>query len=191
MEIAIEPYSPAWALEFDRIKHELRRILIGVPIRSIEHVGSTSIRGLLAKPVLDIDIIVASENVASASAALTAAGYSVRGEQGVPLRYMFHQPDAAGLSRGSAGGTGTEMKRNTYVVVEGSISLKNHLDLRRMLLEHKDLRDDYGQAKLDLINSGVGNMDEYCKGKGEVIQKILVRAGWSGRHLEEVRFANS
>lgn len=191
MEIAIEPHNPAWASEFDGIKHELRRILIDVPILSIEHVGSTSIPGLLAKPVLDIDIIVSSENVASASAALTAAGYSARGEQGVPLRYMFRQPGAVDLSRESAGGIETEIKRNTSVAVEGSISLKNHLDPRRMLLEHEDLRDDYGQVKIDLLNSGVSNIDEYCKGKGEVIQKTLVHAGWSERDLEEVLFANS
>lgn len=47
------------------------------------------------------------------------------------------------------------MKGNPWVVVEGAILLRNHLDLKRVLLEHKDLRDEYGQVKLGLINSRV------------------------------------
>ena len=174
MKIITEPHNTSWVAEFNRVERELQRILIDIPILSIEHVGSTSIPGLLAKPVLDIDIIVTSENLPGASAALTKAGYIACGDQGVPFRFAFTQTKNLNHPRGDgSSGMGGEMKRNTYVVVDGCIALKSHLDLKRMLLKHKELRDEYGCVKEELVNSGLGSMDEYCRGKRHVILKIL------------------
>lgn len=83
------------------------------------------------------------------------------------------------------------MRRNTYVVVDGCIALRNHLDLKRMLLEDEGLRDEYAEVKQKLVNSNVKSMDEYCRGKNEVALKILKKAGWNEEDLEEVRRANS
>lgn len=192
MKIIIEPHDPAWISEFNRTKGNLQKILSDVSILSIEHVGSTSIPGLLAKPVLDIDIIVASESVPGASVALVKAGYTALGDQGVPFRFAFRQPvfqkaDQTDESRGIRG----EMRRNTYVIVDRCIALRNHLDLKRMLLENEELRDKYGEVKRGLVNGGVQSMSKYCKGKNEVVLKILERAGWDEDDLEEVSRANS
>jgi len=92
MQILIESHNVAWALEFTRVSQDLKTILASVPILNIEHVGSTSIPDLVAKPVLDIIIPVTEANVSAASDALVKAGYAARGEQGIPLRYLFRQP---------------------------------------------------------------------------------------------------
>ena len=78
------------------------------------------------------------------------------------------------------------MKRNTYLTVEGSRNLRNHLDVKKVLLEDDGLRDEYGATKRNLVEeSGEKGIlvDEYCARKTRVVLKILRKAGWS----EEVR----
>jgi GrpB-like predicted nucleotidyltransferase (UPF0157 family) len=187
MPIKIEDHNPRWKTEFESIKNHLQKdILKDIPIISIEHVGSTSIPGLVAKPVLDIDIIVDSVAVSSTRAALAEADYQDLGDMGVPGRYAFRQPGILvdGTTRNG------EIRRNTYVVIDGCLSLRNHLDLKRILLEDEALREEYSNKKKQLVGSGVEDVDEYCRGKTEVAIKILKAAGWSEEELDEVRMAN-
>ncbi|KAE8445708.1 hypothetical protein EG329_012887 [Mollisiaceae sp. DMI_Dod_QoI] len=195
MKILLEEYDPAWAVEFARVRDHLFLILKDVSIRTIEHVGSTSVPGLIAKPVLDIDIIVSPQDLDAARAALVSAGYVDIGEYGVPGRWAFRQPgfvlnakDGSQTMRDDT--KETEMRRNVYVVLDGCVSLKNHLDLKRMLLEDAELRDEYGEVKKAIVARGVDSTLEYCKRKTEVLIKILKRAGWKEYELEEVRKAN-
>jgi GrpB-like predicted nucleotidyltransferase (UPF0157 family) len=71
------------------------------------------------------------------------------------------------------------MRRNTYIVLEGSIALKNHRDLKRVLLEDEKLREESGDVKKRMVAGRVQNIDEYCRGKNVVMFKILERAEWS------------
>ncbi len=82
-----------------------------VPVVAIEHVGSTSVPGLAAKPVIDCDIVVAEQDVAAASRTLAGLGFKPLGDLGIPLRWAFKEPERL---------AGT----NTYVVVEDSLSLR-------------------------------------------------------------------
>jgi GrpB-like predicted nucleotidyltransferase (UPF0157 family) len=61
LRIAILDYDPLWAEHFVRIKAELLTALAKVPIVTVEHVGSTSVPGLAAKPIIDIDVVVAPQ----------------------------------------------------------------------------------------------------------------------------------
>jgi GrpB-like predicted nucleotidyltransferase (UPF0157 family) len=83
-----------------------------------------------------------------------------------------------------------EMRRNTYVVLEGSVSLKNHRDLKRLLFQDAALRQEYGDVKMRLAEEELEGVDEYCRGKNEILLKILKSAGWDEEELEEVRKAN-
>lgn len=74
--------------------------------------------------------------------------------------------------------------------LEGCLSLRNHLDLKRVLLEDGALREEYGRVKLELAEKEMKNGDEYCRRKNEVMFKILEKAGWTEDELEEVRKAN-
>lgn len=185
MSVVVVPYDPRWPEEFEAIRADLARALEGVAVKSIEHVGSTSIPGLPAKPVIDIDIIVDRPTVAAAIEALTAwGGYEYRGELGIPDRHFFRATDTTNTTA-----TTTRPKRNVYVCVDGSASLRNHLGVREVLRNDAALREEYGNVKIELAKK-VADLPEYVKGKSDVIQKILAKAGISQEERDDIRTLN-
>jgi GrpB-like predicted nucleotidyltransferase (UPF0157 family) len=202
VKILVEPHNPSWAVHFAKVRDDLLSIFKDIPILSIEHVGSTAIPDLFAKPVLDIDIIVSpspnNDVFESARSALVAAGYADLGEMGIKDRAGFGQPGnphwktrATGPAEGIT--WEDEMRRNVYVVLEGSTALKNHRDLKRVLLEDRELRIRYGEVKREIAARELDDLRplmEYCRGKNEVMLEILRKAGWDEEELEEVRKAN-
>jgi len=191
MKIHIEPHNPDWIVEFAKSKEDLQQILKDIPIISIEHVGSTSVPGLIAKPVLDIAIIVTGASLPLACTAIENASYTPLGEIGIEDRFAFRQPGfKKGQQANGVGVEGAEMRRNTYVTVDGCLSLRNQMDVKRILLEDRALRDEYAGVKRELVEKGVGSVDEYCRGKTGCILRILKRAGWGNEDLDEVRTAN-
>ena len=74
MPILVTAYDSDWPMRFSRIRAELDRALGALPVRAIEHVGSTSVPGLAAKPVIDIDVVVDRPNLQDAIAALARIG---------------------------------------------------------------------------------------------------------------------
>ena len=139
---------------------------------AIEHVGSTSVPGLAAKPIIDIDIVVESAEVARASAVVESLGFRPLGELGIPERWAFKEP--ATLS-------GT----NTYVVVNGSLALRNHRCLRELLRRDAELRDEYAAIKRTAARTSK-DIFEYGQIKNAMIQKILAAAGLSDDELASV-----
>jgi GrpB-like predicted nucleotidyltransferase (UPF0157 family) len=195
----VQPHNPSWALHFVKVRDNLLSILKDIPILSIEHVGSTSIPDLLAKPVLDIDIVVPNNDVLeTARSALVAAGYTDLGEMGIKDRVGFRQPGNPHWKTGAAGPAEgisweDEMRRNVYVVLDGSTALKNHRDVQRVLLEDRELRNRYGEVKRELAERDLDDLRplrEYRMGKNAIMLEILRKAGWGEEELEEVRKAN-
>jgi GrpB-like predicted nucleotidyltransferase (UPF0157 family) len=74
--IPVVQYDPAWPQRFEQLRQEYAEAMTaaGVPVVAIEHVGSTSVPGLAAKPIIDCDIVVAAQDVPAASQTFTAAG---------------------------------------------------------------------------------------------------------------------
>lgn len=165
--IEVRPYDPAWAVRFEVHRRQYAEALerAETPFVAIEHVGSTAVPGLAAKPVVDIDIVVSEADVARASEVLVSLGFEPRGEVGIPQRWAFWEPE-------SLSGT------NTYVVVEGSLALKNHLAVRDLLREDSGLRDEYGRVKLE-AGRVAADIEEYGSLKSPFIQAILAAAGLS------------
>jgi GrpB-like predicted nucleotidyltransferase (UPF0157 family) len=163
--IAVVEYDPAWPERFDLLRREYAAAMAnaGVPVLAIEHVGSTSVPGLAAKPVIDIDIVVAEQDVEAASRTLIGLGFAPLGELGIPLRWAFKEP--ARLA-------GT----NTYVVVTGSLALLNHLAVRSILRKDSQLRERYAAVKMR-VGTAAANIDEYGRGKNAMVQQILAAAG--------------
>jgi GrpB-like predicted nucleotidyltransferase (UPF0157 family) len=159
--IVVAEYDPAWPQRFERLRREYTGAMAaaGVPVVAIEHVGSTSVLGLAAKPVIDCEIVVAGQDVAAASQALTRLGFKPLGELGIPLRWAFKEPERL---------AGT----NTYVVVEGCLSLRNHLAVRGILRADAELREQYAAVKKRASAAAV-NIDEYGGGKNAMVQQIL------------------
>jgi GrpB-like predicted nucleotidyltransferase (UPF0157 family) len=163
--IVVVEYDPAWPRRFGQLRQEYAQALAaaGVPVVAIEHVGSTSVPGLAAKPVIDCDIVVAEPDVGAASQVLAGLGFTAEGELGIPQRWAFRPPDRL---------AGT----HTYVVVEGSLALRNHLAVRDILRTDSDLRMRYAAVKRR-VGATAANIDEYGRGKNAVIQQILAAAG--------------
>jgi GrpB-like predicted nucleotidyltransferase (UPF0157 family) len=143
---------------------------------AIEHVGSTSVPGLAAKPIIDIDVVVDRAHVDVAVAALEAAGYTPLGDMGVPERYAFKTPAGS-------------IRQNTYVTVEGCLSLRNHLGLRDVLRNDPILRADYSAVKKRLADE-TDDIDVYIDGKTSIVRRILERAGLSVDELDEIETGN-
>ncbi|MFI6756242.1 GrpB family protein [Rhodococcus sp. BL-253-APC-6A1W] len=163
MPVIVVPYSEEWSSQFKAVAADLHGALSRVPVVSVEHVGSTSVPGLVAKPILDIDVIVQREHVAPAIRALADAGYVHRGDLGVAGREAFRAP---------AGGPA----RNVYVCVEGTLHLRNHLAVRSVLRSHPDLRDAYGEVKLALAGDPAMTTERYVAGKSAILQTVLDRS---------------
>lgn len=163
MAIEVTQYNPTWPDQFERVAADLRSALAGVVDARVEHVGSTSVPGLAAKPILDIDILVSAEQVSAAVCALESIGYHHRGDLGVAGREAFHAP--------VDGPT-----RNVYVCEQGTLNVRNHLAVREVLRRRDDLRDEYAAAKIALADNPAMDMDTYLAGKSRVLQKVLAES---------------
>lgn len=178
MAIEVVPADPAWPAQFRRVEADLTAALAGVPVLAIEHVGSTSVPGLAAKPVLDIDIVVERPAVADAIAALERGGYRHRGDLGVTDREAFVAPDE-------------NPRRHVYVCVEGTLHLRNHLAVRRVLRENDELRDRYAAIKQRLASDPAMGIDEYLAGKSAVLQDILALSDLTSDEKEQILRLNT
>ncbi len=163
--IVVAEYDGAWPGRFEQLRQEYAPAMAaaGVPVVAIEHVGSTSVPGLAAKPLIDCDIVVAGQDVAAASEVLTRLGFNPLGELGIPLRCAFKEPQRL---------SGT----NTYIVVAGSLALRNHLAVRDALRADAGLRREYAAVKRR-AGATAANIDEYGRAKNAMVQKILAAAG--------------
>jgi GrpB-like predicted nucleotidyltransferase (UPF0157 family) len=174
--IEVVDYDESWPRQFELLRDRYLAALAGVSVIGIEHVGSTSVPGLAAKPVIDIDIVVAAADVEVATAALEAIGYEALGEMGVPQRWAFRPPPGA-------------IRTNTYVTVEGCLSLRNHLGVRAVLREDAALRDEYAALKQQLAAT-LDDVDTYVLRKSAVVQRILERAGIGDGDRAEIERLN-
>jgi GrpB-like predicted nucleotidyltransferase (UPF0157 family) len=163
--ITVVEYDPAWPERFEVLHEEYATAMCAaaVPVVAIEHVGSTSVPGLAAKPVIDCDVVVTEAHVAAASGVLMSLGFTPLGQLGILMRWAFKEP--ARLS-------GT----NTYVVVAGCLSLRNHLAVRDVLRGDRALRDEYAAVKRN-AGARAANIDEYGQAKTSMVQKLLAAAG--------------
>ena len=183
----IEPYNPRWKAEFENMERLLRVALHDL-IMDIQHVGSTAVPGLLAKPVLDIDIIIEDKTLLPAIIQrLDKLGYLFNGDQGIPGRFAFRQ------TAETVPFSGKEHKwqqHHLYVCYSDSLALKNHLLLRNALRENKELANDYSKLKQSLVDNGI-TREEYTSGKTAFILYVLEREGLSNAELQEISDANT
>lgn len=163
--ITVSDYDPSWPHRFEALRQECATTFAraGLAVAAIEHVGSTSVPGLAAKPVIDCDIVIAEPDIPAATEVLTALGFAPLGELGIPQRWAFREPSRLPAT-------------NTYLVVDGSLSLRNHLGIRDTLRARPDLRDRYGLLKKQ-VAATAADLEVYGRGKSTLIQEILAVAG--------------
>jgi GrpB-like predicted nucleotidyltransferase (UPF0157 family) len=115
--VHVVAYDPEWPQIFERIRSYVWPTVHDVAI-DVEHIGSTSVPGLSAKPVIDACIVVATRrDVKACIDRLASIGYVHRGNLGVPEREAFRRPDKL-------------PRHHLYLSQRDSLSLKNHLGFR-------------------------------------------------------------
>ena len=158
--IVISEYDPRWPALFCELR-DARPAGLRMCARSIEHVGSTAVPGLAAKPIIDIDVVVADEaDVAEAIAMLAAAGYPHKGDAGVPGREAFDQPPHL-------------PEHHLYLCVEGAGPLVAHLRLRDHLRANPGTAREYAALKRELTAAYGDDREGYTEAKTAFIERVL------------------
>jgi GrpB-like predicted nucleotidyltransferase (UPF0157 family) len=157
-------YDPRWPSWYAEIRSRITPDLGDLPYR-IEHVGSTAVPGLTAKPIIDIDVVVpTAELVPSTVERLGAAGYRHEGDQGIPGREAFTlPPDAVHY-------------HHLYVVVDGNKAHEDHVYLRDHLRANTADRERYAARKLELAHLLQTDRPAYVAQKGELVEELLATA---------------
>jgi GrpB-like predicted nucleotidyltransferase (UPF0157 family) len=162
-EIVVADHDPAWADWFEQLRAHLWPSVASVALR-IDHVGSTAVPGLAAKPIIDLDVVVATDDqVPVAIEALFTLGYRWRGDLGIEGRQAFHVPPDSDLP-----------PHHLYVVVEHDRAHLDHVLLRDLLRRDAEARARY--AELKRRNAELGDIDAYLAGKAGLVAELLTRA---------------
>ncbi|HWI65343.1 MAG TPA: GrpB family protein [Symbiobacteriaceae bacterium] len=161
--ITVVPYRPEWQAEFRGYRDRVAAALGDVAV-SIDHVGSTSVPGLAAKPIIDLDVAVADASVIPlAIERLAAIGYVHEGDLGIPGREAFINPP------------GTP-RHHLYVCTVDNPEYQRHLLFRDYLRAHPDEAAQYGELKQELARRFPYERETYWRGKTELVLAILERA---------------
>ena len=164
--VVVLPYNEQWKHDFLQIKAELANVLSQLAIE-IEHVGSTSVQGLSAKPIIDIDVVIKDyselENVISA---LEKIGYQHEGNLGITGREAFKYEGKEHLR-----------KHHLYVCPEDSQELRRHIAFRDYLKTHPDAVREYSCIKEEGAELYPDDIDRYVEHKSPFIEKIYAEIG--------------
>ncbi|MBP1885587.1 GrpB family protein [Sinorhizobium mexicanum] len=158
--VEIVPYDEAWPNCFLEVAETIRRLL-GAGIVAVDHVGSTAIPGLSAKPVIDVDVTLRSlSNIPSAGAVLVAAGYEPRGNR-------YDDDVWAFTNRRSV------PKQRVYLCPPANETHERRLVFRDYLLAHKEMAAAYGLLKQDLAEKFAYDGDSYTAAKSRFIDDVI------------------
>lgn len=176
-QIVVIPYSPKWPEQFQQLKDRIWPAVKDIA-KSIEHVGSTSVEGLSAKPIIDLDIVVENEvNLKKVISAVEDLGYVHRGDLGIKGREAFKSIDST-------------ISHHLYACIEENTALQNHLILRDHLRTSEKDRKLYSELKMKLAQSHSQNIDAYIEGKTNFILAILRNYGVANEHLSSIEVQN-
>jgi GrpB-like predicted nucleotidyltransferase (UPF0157 family) len=163
----VEPYNPSWPSWFNRLDAYFRSALGDLALR-IEHVGSTSIPGLTAKPIIDVDIVIEPRTFDSVKTALARAGYEHEGDLGIPDRDAFKPADPEIVS--------TYPNHHPYVCSTESQELARHLLFRDFMRNSPEYVKQLSELKHDLCLRFDNDRDAYIDSKAPFYAEIRHQA---------------
>ncbi len=164
LNVELKEHNEKWKKEFEEEKKVLKEIFKDDALE-IEHVGSTAIPGLKAKPIIDMAIAVKDLDVALKHVEeLEKHGYNFRGNAGIEGRYFFAK--------------GPEDNRTHYLHVEpiNSSNWETHIMFKRYLLENPEVIKEYEKVKAELAEKYPNDRKSYTAGKDEFIKEVLEKA---------------
>jgi len=168
----ISKYNPNWINMFDELKTKLSGIFVG-KFSKIEHVGSTSIPGMNAKPLVDVLIVVNSlENLDGQKEIMKSEGYEFKVNYVGPNSILFYKTKDG------------EKIENIHVCTEDNDLIDHLLVVRDYLRAHPDRANEYSDLKLELKTKYPDSYEAYRDGKNALLQAIKKEAyGWAERNV--------
>ena len=165
-KVMVLPYDSAWEPAFEAIKKEIEEAL-GDLIEDLEHVGSTSVRGMSAKPCIDLDVVIRDRSMLpSAVKKLASIGYIHEGDLGIRDREAFRYSDKPHL-----------MTHHLYVCPRGSEELRRHIVFRNFLRSDPEAVRMYSQVKETAARLFPEDIDRYMEYKSACIRELYTRCG--------------
>ena len=156
-------HDPAWPAVFEALAAPVREAVADLGAE-VEHVGSTSVPGLAAKPVIDMDVVVHSpDGVPEAIERLGVLGYVREGDMGIAGREAFLWPAGA-------------VRHHLYVVVAGSRQHLDHIRFRDHLRAHPQVAAEYAALKRELAHRHGADRNAYADAKAGFVAAALSRA---------------
>ena len=172
----ITAYDPAWPARFSVIHNYVWPAVSGIALR-IDHVGSTAVVGLAAKPIIDMDIVVADRDlIAPTIERLAAIGYEWVGDLEVEGREAFELVSEKPLP-----------EHHLYLVIENNRAHVDHWLLRDLLSQDADARDRYAALKRENARVAAGDLKVYTARKAALVAELL-RSARQQRQLPEVTY---
>jgi GrpB-like predicted nucleotidyltransferase (UPF0157 family)/ribosomal protein S18 acetylase RimI-like enzyme len=160
--VRVVPYTAEWKRLFEEEKARLQAA-IGPYVLDIQHVGSTSIPGMVAKPIIDIGISVTSfEGARVCIQPVEQLGYKYRGEFGIPLRHYFVKGDPR--------------THHLHMHELGSPDWENQVLFRDYLIQRPALAEEYAALKVDLAQRYPADRGAYLDAKAPFIQRVMEMA---------------
>ena len=164
--VVVLPYDAQWRQDFLKIKDELIDALGQLAV-SIEHVGSTSVQGLSAKPIIDVDVVITDYSVLDrVIISLENIGYRYEGDLGIAGREAFKYDGKEHLR-----------KHHLYVCPQDSAELHRHIAFRDYLRSHPEAVREYGRIKEEGARLYPFDIDGYIEYKSPFIEKIYANIG--------------
>ena len=175
--VQVVDYDSSWPRIFLHLKDRVWPAVSDVAI-AVEHVGSTSVPGMAAKPVIDMDIVIASRTeLPAVLLRLARLGYQHRGDLGIEDREAFLTPE-------------NQPAHHLYVCVQNGLALRNHIAVRDYLRTHPSDVVAYSALKKALAKRFSNERARYGVAKTDFILFLLEQCEFSEKELESVRRAN-
>jgi GrpB-like predicted nucleotidyltransferase (UPF0157 family) len=158
--VILSAYQATWRDDYER-EAALLQMTFAVKMTGIHHIGSTSIPGMPAKPIIDILVAVKDiQRIDLFNASLEQQGYIPKGEYGIPGRRFFIK------------GSEINHSHHVHIFQEKSGEIPRHLRFRDYLISHADEARQYAQLKTNLANQFPLNIEAYQNGKKQFIGTI-------------------
>ena len=165
-KVIVLPYDIAWESAFEAIRAEIQTAL-GDLMLGIEHVGSTSVKGMSAKPCIDIDVVIRDYSVFDAVVQkLDVIGYIHEGDLGIQDREAFKYADKPYL-----------MTHHLYVCPRDSEELHRHIVFRDFLRKNPEAVKKYSRVKETAAQLFPDSIDQYIEYKSPCIEELYRECG--------------
>jgi GrpB-like predicted nucleotidyltransferase (UPF0157 family) len=159
----VVPYDPQWPQQFEELRRRVDAALSGLDHHTV-HIGSTAVPGLAAKPIIDLDVVVADQPAAAVAVSMLAArGWQHEGDLGIAGREAFKPPSDA-------------LYHHLYLMTADSRAYRDHVDLRDFLRAHPGEAARYGRLKQRLAPLLTADRAAYNEGKAQLIAQFLTKA---------------